>query len=253
MVVSPAPPADGNPILQTRGLVSGYGRVETLHGIDVDVPARGITTIVGPNGSGKSTLLKSVVGLLRPWEGDVLFDGRQVGGKAVHKLVREGLCLVPQGRVVFPNLTVEENLRISGFTLRDERVLNERLEAAFEFFPSLVQRRRYLANNLSGGEQTMLALGKAIMLSPRLLLLDEPSLGLSPKNMDMVFAHVVSLAERGMPILIVEQNVRKGLSVADHAIVLVLGVVRFEGRPDELESKVDLARLFLELDEEGVS
>lgn len=233
-------------ILQTRGLISGYGRVETLHGVDINVPASGITTIVGPNGSGKSTLLKSLIGLVRPWEGDVLFNGRQVAGEAVHHLVRDGMCMVPQGRVVFPYLTVEENLRISAFTVRDQSVINERLEAALDFFPSLAKRRRRPANNLSGGEQTMLSLGKAIMLHPRLLLLDEPSLGLSPKNVDMVFDHVVALAEQGLPTMIVEQNTRKGLSVADHAIVLVLGTVRYEGRPDILEEEVDLAKLFLE-------
>lgn len=239
-------PQGPDTILQTRNLVSGYGRVETLHGVDINVPARGITTIVGPNGSGKSTLLKSVVGLVQPWEGEVVFNGMQVAGKAVHQLVRDGMCMVPQGRVVFPYLTVEENLRISAFTVRDQETISQRLAEAMEFFPSLARRRRRPANNLSGGEQTMLSLGKAIMLRPRLLLLDEPSLGLSPKNVDMVFDHVVALAEQGLPTMIVEQNTRKGLSVADHAIVLVLGTVRYEGRPDVLEEEIDLAKLFLE-------
>lgn len=233
-------------ILTTKSLTSGYGRVETLHGVDVEVPSRGITTIVGPNGSGKSTLLKSIVGLVRPWEGEVMFGGREVAGMAVHDLVREGMCMVPQGRVVFPELTVEENLRINAFTVRDAEVLESRLQAAFDFFPVLSNRRRQPASNLSGGEQTMLALGKAIMLRPRLLLLDEPSLGLSPKNVDMVFEYVVTLASEGLPTMIVEQNVRKGLAVADHAIVLVLGMVRFEGSPGGLEERVDLAKLFLE-------
>lgn len=246
MATDPVQAHNGDPILQTRNLVSGYGRVETLHSVDIEVPPRGITTIVGPNGSGKSTLLKSIVGLVPPWEGDVLFDGQQIAGRAVHDLVRNGICMVPQGRVVFPDLSVEENLLVSAFTVRDDALRRERLEAAYGFFPVLAERRSRPANNLSGGEQTMLSLGKAIMLRPRLLLLDEPSLGLSPKNVDMVFTYVVSLAEQGLPTIIVEQNVRKGLSVADHAIVLVLGTVRFEGPPDRLESEVDLAKLFLE-------
>jgi branched-chain amino acid transport system ATP-binding protein len=232
--------------LSIRGLVSGYGRLETLHGIDADIPDGRITTIIGPNGSGKSTFLKTVAGLVKPWRGSVVLDGVDVAGRAAHALVRAGMCLVPQGRVVFPFLTIEENLRMYGYTVRSEREVHERVAQTYEFLPRLAERRRQLANTLSGGEQVMLALGKVIMLRPRLLLLDEPSLGLSPKIIDLVYEKVCLLAAQGLTTVLVEQNVRKALSVADHAMVLVLGQVRYQGGVDDLERDVDLGRLFIE-------
>lgn len=169
----------GDAVLSVRDLVSGYGRVETLHGVDIDVPSGGTTAIIGPNGSGKSTLLKSVSGLLRPWSGSVLLAGTDVTGLAAHDLVPHGMCTVPQGRVVFPLLTVEENLRMSAFTVRSRADVERRISEVYEFMPVLGERRGQPAGSLSGGEQVMLSLAKVIMLRPRLLLLDEPSLGLT--------------------------------------------------------------------------
>jgi branched-chain amino acid transport system ATP-binding protein len=234
------------PLLSTRGLVSGYGRLETLHGVDVDVPEGRITTIIGPNGSGKSTLLKTVAGLLRPWRGVVDLAGTDVAGLAAHRLVRRGVCMVPQGRVVFPLLTIEENLRMCGYTVRSDREVSKRLDQTYEFLPRLADRRRQLANTLSGGEQVLLSIAKVIMLQPRLLLLDEPSLGLSPKMIDQVYEKVSALASQGLTTMIVEQNVKKALSVADHVVVLVLGKVRYQGGVEQLEREVDLGRLFVE-------
>ena len=154
--------------------------------------------------------------------------------------------MVPQGRVVFPLLTVEENLVINAFSVKDKNVVQERLQKAFDFLPILSERRKQFAGNLSGGEQVMLSIAKVLMQSPKLLLLDEPSLGLSPKMVDFIYDRVQALADNGVNILVVEQNVRKALSVADHVVVLVLGDVRFEGNPQDLESKVDLGTLFLE-------
>jgi branched-chain amino acid transport system ATP-binding protein len=237
---------DSGVLLRTRDLVSGYGRLETLHSIDVDVPQGVVTTIIGPNGSGKSTLLKTVAGLLRPWRGATYLDGEDVAGRPAHALVRLGMCMVPQGRVVFPFLTIDENLRMCGYTVRSDKEVRHRLEQAYEFMPVLAERRRQPANTLSGGEQVMLSIAKVIMLRPRLLLLDEPSLGLSPKMIDLVYEKITELAGQGLTTMLVEQNVRKALSVADHVVVLVLGRVRYQGDVDHLEREVDLGRLFVE-------
>jgi len=244
--VAPAGGAAAAPMLATRGLVSGYGRVETLHGVDVEVPRGQITTVIGPNGSGKSTLLKTAAGLIRTWRGSTLLEGEDISGRPAHARVRRGLCMVPQGRVVFPFLTVAENLRMCAYPVKSERDLRERAEEAYEFLPVLGERRNALATTLSGGEQVMLAIAKVIMLRPRLVLLDEPSLGLSPKMIGLVYQKVSELAARGLTIMIVEQNVRKALAVAGHVVVLVLGSVRYQGGVARLENEVDLGRLFVE-------
>ena len=233
-------------ILEVKKLVSGYGKVQTLHGIDMDVPAGAITTLIGPNGSGKSSLLKSISGLIKTWEGTVELDGKDVTNFAANKLVYEGITMVPQGRVVFPLLTIEENLIINAFSVKDKKVIDERIAKVYEFLPILGERRTQYAGNLSGGEQVMLSVAKVLMQSPKLLLLDEPSLGLSPKMVDFIYDRIQFLAKNGVDILVVEQNVRKALQVADHVVVLVLGQVRYEGTPADLEANVDLGTLFLE-------
>ena len=233
-------------ILEVRDLVSGYGRIETLHGVSIDVPVGGITAIIGPNGSGKSSLLKSVSGLIRTWSGNVLLDGKEITNLAAHKLVSEGMTMVPQGRVVFPQLSVEENLTINAFTVKSKQVVRERLEEVYAFLPILSERRKQFAGNLSGGEQVMLSIAKVLMQKPKLLLLDEPSLGLSPKIVDFVYDRIQHLANTGVDVLVVEQNTKKALAIANHVVVLVLGDVRFEGTPDSLEKEIDLGTLFLE-------
>ena len=236
----------GENILEVRNLVSGYGRIETLHGINMDVPTGGITAIIGPNGSGKSSLLKSVSGLIKTWSGSVALDGKDITNFAAHKLVTEGMTMVPQGRVVFPQLSVEENLRINAFTVKSRELVQTRLEEVYEFLPILSERRKQFAGNLSGGEQVMLSIAKVLMQKPKLLLLDEPSLGLSPKIVDFVYDRIQQLSKNGVDVLVVEQNTKKALSIAEHVVVLVLGNVRFEGAPKVLEEEVDLGRLFLE-------
>jgi branched-chain amino acid transport system ATP-binding protein len=233
-------------ILEVRDLVSGYGRIETLHGVSIDVPVGGITAIIGPNGSGKSSLLKSVSGLIRTWSGNVLLDGKDITNLAAHKLVIEGMTMVPQGRVVFPQLSVQENLTINAFTVKSKQVVQERLEEVYAFLPILSERRKQFAGNLSGGEQVMLSIAKVLMQKPKLLLLDEPSLGLSPKIVDFVYDRIQHLANNGVDVLVVEQNTKKALAIANHVVVLVLGDVRFEGTPDSLEKEIDLGTLFLE-------
>lgn len=234
--------------LETRDLVCGYGRIETLHGVDLDVPRGRVTAIIGPNGSGKSTLLKTVAGLIRSWRGLVRLGDEDITGRPAHTLVRQGVCLVPQGRVVFPALTIEENLRMCAFTVRSSSEVRRRIDEAYAFLPRLAGRRRQLAGSLSGGEQVMLSIAKVIMLKPRILLLDEPSLGLSPAIVDQVYDRIGVLAAGGLTTIVVEQNVRKALAVADHVAVLVLGLVRYQGSTERLENEVDLSRLFLEGD-----
>ncbi|MFJ6114583.1 ABC transporter ATP-binding protein [Agrococcus sediminis] len=233
-------------LLAVRGLVSGYGRVETLHGVDIEVKAGEITAIIGPNGSGKSTLLKALAGLIPTWKGDVTFDGRDIAGISAHRLVGNGICVVPQGRVVFPGLTVEENLKLSAFSVRDSSIVKRRLEDAYELFPMLRERRASLAGSLSGGEQVLLSIAKVPMLQPKMLLIDEPSLGLSPKMMSLVYSKITELAEGGLTVLVVEQNVKKALEIAQTLIVIVLGEVRYIGSPEALQNDVDLGTLFLE-------
>ena len=234
MAAEPTTTPTATAMLETRSLVSGYGRMQTLHGVDVTVPPKGVTVIIGPNGSGKSTLLKTIMGLVKPWSGEVRLDGKNIAGMPTWSLVRLGMCMVPQGRVVFPMLTVEENLRMSAFSVRDRSTVEQRLQQTYEFLPLLGDRRRQMASSLSGGEQVMLSLAKVVMLRPKLLLLDEPSLGLSPKLVNVVYEKISALANDGLPTMLVEQNVRKGLSVANHVIVLTLGKVRFEGLPERL-------------------
>lgn len=234
------------PILKVRNLVSGYGKIETLHGASLDVPRGGITAVIGPNGSGKSTLLKSIAGLLKPWSGEILLNQNPIHALPAHKLLSYGMCTVPQGRVVFPLLTVEENLQMSAFTVKSKPEVDRRVEAAYDFIPMLRDKRKQLASNLSGGEQVLLSLAKVITQEPSILLLDEPSLGLSPKMIDFVYETIGSLSDRGISTFLVEQNVRKALSIAQHVVVLVLGDVRYVGSPSALEKDVDLGTLFLE-------
>jgi len=233
-------------ILDVRNLISGYGKVETLHGVNVTVPSGGITSVIGPNGSGKSSLLKAVCGLIKVWSGEVILEGNDITNTPANKLVYQGVTMVPQGRVVFPTLTVEDNLKVNAFSSRDKQVIAERLERAFEFLPILRERRGQYAGNLSGGEQVMLSVAKALMQNPKLLVLDEPSLGLSPKMVDFIYERVQTLAREGVDVLVVEQNVRKALEISDHVVVLVLGEVRYEGGAKNVNDEIDLGRLFLE-------
>lgn len=233
-------------ILQINNLVSGYGKIETLHGASLDIPRGRVTAVIGPNGSGKSTLLKSIAGLLKPWSGSIELDGIEIAALPAHKLLHLGMCTVPQGRVVFPFLTVEENLRMNAYTIRNRAEVDRRVEAAFEFVPALRERRKQMASNLSGGEQVLLSLAKVVTQEPTILLLDEPSLGLSPKMMAHVYETIDGFAERGITTFLVEQNVRMALEVADFVAVLVLGEVRYLGSPQQLEKDVDLGTLFLE-------
>jgi len=219
------------PVLEVEGIRAGYGQGDVLHGVDLAVDAGRVVAVLGPNGAGKSTLLKVIAGFVRPDSGHVRLDGADVVGAPPSELARCGLYWLPEGRAVFPSLTVVENLRLA--TARPE---SGRFDAAFAAFPRLDERRGQLARTLSGGEQRMLALARAFLAEPLVLLLDEPSLGLAPKVVDEVFAGIARFRDGGTAVVLVEQYVHRSLALADSAVVLDRGTVAFAGSADELDA-----------------
>jgi len=221
-------------ILETKGLVTGYGKLEILHGVDIKVHEGEITAILGPNGAGKSTLLKTIAGLLDKWSGKVFYCGEDITNLQTKEILQKGLVYVMQGRNVFPYMTVMENLEVSGFMLRNKRLFKERLERVFEIFPFLKEKKNKKAHTLSGGEQRMLELAKAFINNPRLMMLDEPSIGLSPKIVLDIYDKILSLVKHDkISLILVEQNVSMALEVADKVYILDLGNVKFYGTPQE--------------------
>jgi len=233
-------------LLDIRALRGGYGRVEVLRGVDLQVNTGEMVALLGSNGAGKSTLNKTVCGLCPAWGGTVRFDGQDLSGAHYREVVRAGLIQVPEGRKVFPNLSVRENLELGSFTrARERRAAN--LDKVFGIFPRLKERIHQHAGTMSGGEQQMLAIGRGLMAEPVLLILDEPSLGLSPLLVEEMFTLIRSLRDGGLAVLLVEQNVGQSLEIADRAYVLENGAVRFSGRPQELLGSDELRRAYLGL------
>ena len=233
-------------LLEIETLRGGYGRVEVLRGVDLQVNAGEMVALLGSNGAGKSTLNKVVCGLVPAWSGRVRFDGHDLSGAHYRDVVKAGLIQVPEGRKVFPNLSVLENLELGSFTrARERRAAN--LEKVFGIFPRLKERTKQHAGTMSGGEQQMLAIGRGLMAEPVLLILDEPSLGLSPLLVEEMFALIRRLRDEGLAVLLVEQNVGQSLEIADRAYVLENGSVRFSGLPQELLGSDELRRAYLGL------
>jgi branched-chain amino acid transport system ATP-binding protein len=220
-------------VLHVEGLVAGYGSVTVLRGVIMRVEAGEIVSIVGANGAGKSTLLRTISGLIRPSEGHIRFDGTDIGGEAMHRIVACGLVQVPEGRQLFPALTVDENLFLGAFARAAWQGLHalrrDLEERVYPLFPILAERRAQLAGTLSGGEQQMLAIGRALMARPRMLILDEPSLGLAPLVVEELFRVVRRLRDAGMPSLLVEQNARAAAAFSDRVYVLRQGTIVAEG------------------------
>jgi branched-chain amino acid transport system ATP-binding protein len=231
--------------LRAEGVTTGYAKVEILHGVSVDAGDGQVTCIFGPNGCGKSTLLKAIAGAIGTWDGRVTLDDDDITGLPSHAVLSRGLALMPQGGGVFPQLSVRDNLRMGGYTLRSRHELNERIDELLDEFPRLRERLSVNAVNLSGGEQMMLAIARALIVRPRFLLFDEPSAGLSPKLATEALERVAALAQRGVGVLMVEQNIREAMRVADRIYVLVGGTNRFEGRPADLGDDRELMRLYL--------
>lgn len=236
--------ADEATILEIRDLVSGYGEIEVLRGISLQIKRGEVASIIGANGAGKSTLLKTAFGLVKARRGSIVFDGQDITNKEPTRVLRLGLSYVPQGRCNFPEMSVHENLEMGAYIRSDKEVAND-IEIMFERFPILKDRRKVMAGNLSGGEQQVLELGMALLLDPKLVMIDEPSLGLAPKLVELVFDAILRIHEEGTTVVMVEQNAKKALSISDHGIVLVLGRKGFEGTGEEIASDEEVKRHYL--------
>jgi branched-chain amino acid transport system ATP-binding protein len=232
-------------LLDVRELSSGYGAVSVLHGVSLAVHAGETVAVLGANGAGKSTLVNTIAGVLRPTGGRVVVDGEDVTGLVPERLARKGISLVRQGRSVFPHMTVQENLEMGGYLAASRAVLRERLERVFQMFPVLRERRRQAAGSMSGGEQKILELGRSLMLPLKLLMLDEPSLGLAPIVVERVFDRIRELNRSGMTILLVEQNAFEALQASARAYVLELGRVRLEGASQRFVDNPDVRHHYL--------
>ncbi len=230
-------------VLELDNVVGGYGDTQILHGVSMHVDSGEIVVIIGPNGAGKSTAMKAVFGLLKLTDGAVLLDGNAITNTPPEKVVRQGVCYVPQTGNIFPSLTVEENLEMGAFVRTDD--FRPRLNEIYEMFPPLLEKRQQAAGTLSGGQRQMVAMGKALMLEPKILLLDEPTAGLSPKFRGEIFETVKTINSAGTPILMVEQNAKQALGIANRGYVLVDGKNRFEGTGQDLLNDPEVAEMFL--------
>jgi branched-chain amino acid transport system ATP-binding protein len=232
-------------MLEIEQVAASYGAAVALRDVSLGVNRGAMVGVLGANGAGKSTLLKVISGQLRPTRGAVRFEGTSLVGKPPEAIVRGGIALVPEGRRVFPSLTVEENLRIGAATRKDRQEVDQDRERMFGHFPILRDRLHQAAGTLSGGEQQQLAIARALMSRPRLLMLDEPSLGLAPIVVDEVFRMIAGLHERGITVLMVEQNVRRTLEIVDYAYLMNTGTIEFAGPPDELLKHADVESAYL--------
>ncbi len=230
-------------LLEVQDLKAGYGEMEILHDVSIQVDHGEIVSLIGPNGAGKSTLMKAIFGLVTPTGGTICFAGEDITGLKPHRIVPKGLSYVPQVENVFPSLTVEENLEMGAFLRKDN--FQHRLQEIYELFPVLARKRAQKVRELSGGERQMVAMGRALMLDPKLLLLDEPSAGLSPILVKMVFDQIKLINERGVSLLIVEQNAKEALKLSHRGYVLASGQKRFEGTGEEILANEEVGQLYL--------
>lgn len=232
-------------LLETRDLTVCYDSILALNGVSLSADEGEIVAIIGPNGAGKSTALKAICGLLKPKSGKILFRGEEINGRQPYQLVEKKLCLVPEGRRVFASMTVLENLEMGAYTINNKEEVRDDIDKVYGLFPVLKERRKQKAGTLSSGEQQMLAIGRALMLKPELLLLDEPSLGLSPNYVDIVFEKIKEINRNGTAILIVEQNARMALEHADRGYVFEIGKIAFEDKAKNLLENDEVRKSFL--------
>lgn len=233
------------PLLEVQDLCVSYGAIQALRGISLHVEPGEVVTLIGGNGAGKSTTLRSISGLLVPRSGAIRFDGREIHGQPPHCTAQQGLVHVPEGRGIFANLTVEENLQLGGWSRSDKAKLRQDHDRALEFFPRVRERLRQNAGTLSGGEQQMLAIARALLARPKLLMLDEPSLGLAPQVVQTIFQVIREINREGVTILLVEQNASMALQVADRAYVLEVGSIQTSGPAAELATSDEIRRAYL--------
>lgn len=234
-------------MLEVRDVVTSYGMIQALKGLTLAAHSGEITCILGPNGAGKTTLLYTIAGVLTPRSGSIRFEGREISGISPERIVGHGISLVPENRLVFPHMTVRENLLAGAYSRlrRDRRVVESELEAMLERFSILKERARQAAGTLSGGEQQMLAVGRALMARPRLLMMDEPSLGLAPMIVEQIFEIVTGVNREGITVLLVEQNARLALEIAHKAYLIEQGRISFHGTPSELSANEAISRAYL--------
>jgi len=232
-------------LLKVRDVVTAYGKIEALKGVSLEVTQGSITCLLGPNGAGKTTLMMSIAGILKPKKGAILFGGEDIAGRAPHAIVAKGVALVPENRLVFPTMTVLENLHAGAYQRGDKLAIGDDIERMFARFPRLQERKAQQAGTLSGGEQQMLAVARALMSRPKLLLMDEPSLGLAPLVVEEIFRIVADLHKDGTTIFLVEQNAHMALKVAQHFYLMEQGKVSFSGTPGALAEDEVIRRAYL--------
>jgi ABC-type branched-subunit amino acid transport system ATPase component len=232
-------------LLELRDVSAAYGSIQILHDVSLHVDPGEVVAVIGPNGAGKSTTFKVIMGFIIHLGGDIVFDDRSLVGQRPNRVLGLGLGYVPQGRVVFTQMTVRENLQMGAYLERDKAKIRQSMDYVFSLFPRLGERPRQLAGTMSGGEQQMLAMGRALMMHPRMMMLDEPSLGLSPRFVDEVFDKIGELARGGLTVMLVEQNAARALEISDRAYVLELGRNRFEGTGRELLGNPEVRRMYL--------
>ncbi|MFT4262752.1 MAG: ABC transporter ATP-binding protein [Nocardioides sp.] len=232
-------------MLELKDVHVSYGNIAAVKGLDLTVNEGEIVTLIGSNGAGKSTTLRTISGLLRPKKGQITFQGKRIDGVAADKIVTLGIAQSPEGRRIFPRMTVAENLDLGAFLRKDKEAVAEDMEAMLELFPRLRERLHQKAGTMSGGEQQMLAVARAQMCRPKLLLLDEPSMGLAPVLVDLIFATIRRIRESGTTVMVVEQNARAALSIADRAYVLESGTLKLEGAARELRNDPEITKAYL--------
>jgi branched-chain amino acid transport system ATP-binding protein len=233
-------------MLELRNLTASYGAITALHGISLSVPPGRIVTLIGANGAGKTTTLKAVSGLLRARSGEILYGGKNIAGLPTHQIVKLGLSHVPEGRMIFANLTVMENLQMGAYLQKDRQAIQRELDYVFATFPRLQERRQQIAGTLSGGEQQMLAIGRALMSKPKFLMLDEPSLGLAPLLVKTIFEKIIEInRQQGITILLVEQNANLALEVSHFGYVLETGKITLQGDSAALRQDPQVQRAYL--------
>jgi len=233
------------PLLELSHVAAGYGSIQILHDVSLHVNDGEVVSVIGPNGAGKSTTFKVIMNLITHLGGEIAFGGKSLVGQRPDRVLALGLGYVPQGRVVFGAMTVRENLEMGAYLERDRAKITASMEYVFSMFPRLGERPRQLAGTMSGGEQQMLSMGRALMMGPKMLMLDEPSLGLSPRFVDEVFDKIVEMARSGLTVMLVEQNAARALEISDRGYVLELGRNRFEGAGHELLHDPEVRRMYL--------
>lgn len=231
-------------LLEIDGVYTAYDKADVLQGVSLSVKAGGITCLLGSNGSGKTTLVRSILGLTPAREGSIIFDGVDITRIPTHKIIAAGIACIPEGRKVFPKLTVEENLRVGAYQETSDKVTQARIADIFRIYPRLAERRSQLAGTMSGGEQAMVSIGRGLMCAPKLLLIDEPSLGLSPRLVKENFDIIKQIKERGITVFLVEQNVHQTLAISQHGYVLSKGRVAASGTPADLATRPEVREAY---------